>query len=249
MTTENKHKEYKTPKSMVDVVIFTIDEGKLKVLLIKRGADPYKGAWALPGGAVRVDPKEPVFDESLEAAAKRELLEETGVEASYLEQLMTVGDSKRDPSGWVLSTVYFALIPIEKIRLQHGTDAADARLFTVNGNSVNKTLAYDHNEILRNAIKRLRSKVEYTSIAVHLLPDEFTLSELQKTYEILLGEPLAKAAFRRSLAKAGIVEEVKGKMKEFTHGGRPAQLYKFTPQQDVDIFFPRSITRTSSSAP
>ncbi|OAD21778.1 NUDIX hydrolase, core domain protein [Candidatus Thiomargarita nelsonii] len=170
----------KRPAIMVDIVIFTVADERLKVLLIKRGIPPFKGSYALPGGAVQID-----TDQSLEDAAKRELFEETGVKNQYLEQLYTYGDPQRDPRGWTVSVAYFALVAADEIKLNAGTDAAEAFWYPIQGNQLKISLAFDHAHILQKAIERLRSKLDYTDIAVHLLSKEFTLSEFQRFSDLL----------------------------------------------------------------
>lgn len=228
------------PAVMVDIIIFTIHDDELKVLLVKRGAEPFKGQWSLPGGAVKADIASGNFDESLEAAAKRELQEETNVTAPYLEQVKTYGDAVRDSREWTVSVAYFALMPEHQAFLKAGTDADETKWFAVRGNSVRVSLAFDHKQILADAITRLRSKVEYTAIAAYLLPQQFTLPQLQKVFELLLDEKIEKAAFRRRVASAGIVEEIPGARVE-DRPVRPAQLYRFVKKKDKELFFPRSL--------
>ncbi|SEH08675.1 NUDIX hydrolase [Candidatus Venteria ishoeyi] len=225
---------YKKPTVMVDIVIFTIADDTLKVLLIKRGIPPFKGHYALPGGAVRVD-----TDMNLEAAAQRELEEETGVENNYLEQLYTYGGIDRDPRDWTVSVAYFALVAKQDVQLKAGTDAAEAHWHSIQGNRVELPLAFDHAPILQDAIERLRAKLDYTDIAVHLLPEEFTLSEFQRVYEIIMQEKLNKSSFRKRVSQAEIVQPIAGKMR--TGSNRPAQLYRFTENKTDRMFFPRSI--------
>jgi len=204
--------DYPQPSVTVDIIIFTIQEKKLKVLLVKRGIEPFKGMWAIPGGFVRIN-------ESLEEAAERELKEETGVEADYLEQLYTFGDVKRDPRGRVITVVYFALIKPEKINLKASTDAFEAKWFSVNNLP---KLAFDHAKILKYALKRLRWKFEYTTTAFSLLPKKFTLTQLQEIYEIVLGKKFDKRNFRKKILSLKILKK-SGKEKNVSH--RPSQLY------------------------
>jgi len=215
----------KRPAIMVDIVIFTVADERLKVLLIKRGIPPFKGSYALPGGAVQID-----TDQSLEDA---------GVKNQYLEQLYTYGDPQRDPRGWTVSVAYFALVAADEIKLNAGTDAAEAFWYPIQGNQLKISLAFDHAHILQKAIERLRSKLDYTDIAVHLLSKEFTLSEFQRVYEIIMEEKLNKSSFRQRVERAGIVKPIKGKMR--TGSNRPAQLYRFAKSEGKRIFFPRSI--------
>lgn len=215
--------DYPRPSLTVDIVIFTLRENHLQVLLIRRANKPYVGSWALPGGFVQID-------ESLEDAANRELSEETGIEHAYLEQLYTYGDPDRDPRGRVVSVAYFALIPADAtIRNEGGSDASQARWFPVD--KLPK-LAFDHAEIISYAIRRLRYKLEYTAVGFELMPEEFTLSEIQKTYEIILGEVLDKRNFRRRMLESGIIEPT-----QFKRGaeGRPARLYRYRADAVAEI--------------
>ena len=214
----------------VDIVIFTIREGRLHVLLVVRGVPPFEGRWAIPGGFV-LEP------ESLEEAARRELLEETGVYDVHLEQLYTFGSPKRDPRGRVVAVAYFALIAPGHSKLQAGSDAAEARWFPA---SALPPLAFDHRGILRTALERLRSKLEWTTVGFQLLPSEFTLSELQKVYEAILDKRIDKRNFRRKMALLDVVRAT-GRTK--SEGRRPARLYsfearKFERLRDKGILFP-----------
>lgn len=211
--------EYQYPAITVDVVIFTLRAGALHMLLVQRKHDPYGGAWAIPGGFVHVD-------EPLDAAARRELAEETGVRDVYLEQLYTFGDPGRDPRGRVISVAYIALVRPDSHHLQAATDAADVRWFPVS--NLPQPLAFDHDRIVLYAIDRLRSKLEYTTLAFQLLPALFTLPELKHTYEQILGEPLDRGNFYRKIKAADLLEQTS----DFREGkGRPARLYRFRPEQ------------------
>jgi 8-oxo-dGTP diphosphatase len=214
----------------VDTVIFTIHSGTLKVLLVKRGIPPFAGQFAIPGGFVHED-------ESLDNAARRELQEETGVSDVYLEQLYSFGEPGRDPRGRVITVAYFALISAAHSPLRAGTDAAEATWWPVSGLP---PLAFDHGQILAYALERLRNKLEYTTVGFQLLPEKFTLSELQEVYEAILGKTLDKRNFRRKLALLKILKPVA----EYRRGGRrPARLYRFVAGRfeklkDKGILFP-----------
>ncbi len=199
----------------VDVVIFTLQGNDLQVLLVKRKIAPYPGRWAIPGGFVGLD-------EPLEAAARRELEEETGVRDVYLEQLYTFGDPRRDPRGRVITVAYFALVPAPPA-LQAGSDAAATRWWSMDQLP---PLAFDHARILDYALTRLRYKLEYTAVGFQLLPPTFTLSELQRAYQVILGVQLDKRNFRRKILEAQVIEET-GEYR--TGEGRPAMLYRFRP--------------------
>jgi 8-oxo-dGTP diphosphatase len=214
----------------VDTVIFTIEQGALKVLLVKRGIEPFAGQYAIPGGFV-------LENESLDQAAMRELREETGVAEVYLEQLYSFGDPRRDPRGRVVTVAYYALISTEHSQLRAGSDAAAAAWFAVDAVP---DLAFDHAKILAYAVERLRNKLEYTTVGFQLLPERFSLSELQEVYEAILGKKLDKRNFRRKLALLKILKPTS----EYRRDGRkPARLYrfvaaKFEKLKDKGILFP-----------
>ncbi len=198
----------------VDLVLFTIRDRQLHLLLIRRLAKPYENRYALPGGFVREE-------DSLDAAATRELREETGVEKVYLEQLYTFGEPKRDPRGRVITVAYYALAPDTQV-LRAGTDASDAAWFPI---ADLPAVAFDHRKIVEYAHQRIRNKLDYTNVGFELLPDKFTLTELQLVHEAILGENLDKRNFRRKIIQKGIVKPTK----EWQRTGRkPAQFYCFS---------------------
>jgi 8-oxo-dGTP diphosphatase len=214
----------------VDIVIFTIRAGELRVLLVKRGIPPFAGQFAIPGGFV-------LKEESLDQAALRELREETGVGDVYLEQLYSFGDPGRDPRGRVISVAYYALISADRSRVVAGTDAADATWCAVRELP---TLAFDHRKILDYALERLRNKLEYTTVGFQLLPSKFSLTELQEVYEAILDKKLDKRNFRRKLALLKVLRPTR----EYRRGERrPARLYEFVAAnfeklKDKGILFP-----------
>src|SRR6478609_1316130 len=173
----------------VDCVVFGFDEGQLKVLLIERALDPFKGRWALPGGFVRVN-------ETLDDAARRELEEEAGLSKVFLEQLYTFGEVKRDPRERVVSVAYYALVKSAEHPATGATDADEAGWFPV---ADPPALAFDHAEILSTALERLRGKVRYEPLGFELLPAKFTLSQLQHIYEAVLQCELDKRNFRKKI--------------------------------------------------
>jgi 8-oxo-dGTP diphosphatase len=214
----------------VDVVIFTLRDHRLHVLCIRRGIEPFKGRWALPGGFVR-------DGESLDEAAMRELREETGVTDVYLEQLYSFGEPGRDPRGRVVTVAYFALIAGDVV-LRATTDAAEARWFDLRHVPA---LAFDHAQILAYSLERMRNKVEYTTVPFQLLPEEFTLTELQRVYESILGRRLDKRNFRRKMDILGILRAQSRVRREGLR--RPARLYRFDGRRfeklkDRGILFP-----------
>jgi len=215
--------EYPRPALTVDIVVFTLRESRLNVLLIQRGEPPFAGMWALPGGFVNME-------ETPEDAAQRELEEETGLNESYLEQLYTYGDPDRDPRGRVVTVAYFALIAADTaFRAEGGSDAARVAWHPVEDLP---PLAFDHAEIIAYAVRRLRYKLEYTAAGFELLPEEFTLTELQTTYEIILGEKLDKRNFRRRILEAGIIEPTSHMR---IGEGRPARLYRYRADAVAEV--------------
>jgi 8-oxo-dGTP diphosphatase len=198
----------------VDIVLFTIRDRQLHLLLIRRLAKPYENRFALPGGFVKED-------ESLDSAAVRELREETGVKDVYLEQLYTFGDPRRDPRGRVVTVAYYALVPHNQT-LHAGTDASDAAWFPI---CDLPPLAFDHRRIVEYAHQRIRNKLDYTAVGFELLPEKFTLTELQLVHEAILGQELDKRNFRRKIIQEGIAKPTKEWQQT---GRRPAQLYRFS---------------------
>ena len=214
----------------VDIVIFTIQSGELCVLLVKRAIPPFADQFAIPGGFV-------LDGESLDQAALRELKEETGVSEVYLEQLYSFGDPGRDPRGRVISVAYYALIATDRSPLIAGSDAAEARWWPIRKLP---SLAFDHGKILDYSLERLRNKLEYTTVGFQLLPERFSLSELQEMYEAILDKKLDKRNFRRKLALLKILRPTR----EFRRSGRrPARLFEFVASnfeklKDKGILFP-----------
>src|SRR5437660_754322 len=208
---------YKYPRAAltVDCVVFGYDEGELKVLLIERALEPFKGRWALPGGFVRVE-------ETLDEAARRELEEEAGLKNVFLEQLYTFGAVDRDPRERVVSVAYYALVKLADFSTKAATDAADARWFPI---SKVPRLAFDHANILATALERLKGKVRYQPIGFELLPPQFTLSELQRLYETVLEKPLDKRNFRKKILGMDFLVTLDEVQKDVAH--RAARLYRF----------------------
>jgi 8-oxo-dGTP diphosphatase len=206
---------YARPALAVDCVLFGLDDEDLKVLLIRRGIDPFQGRWALPGGFVHID-------ETVDDAARRELREEAGVERVYLEQLYTFGDLGRDPRERVVSVAYYALALLSAHTVKADTDAREAAWFAVDDLP---RLAFDHDVIVDKAIERLRGKVRYSPIGFELLPRKFTLSQLQRVYEKILGDPLDKRNFRKKALATGLLIELDEVEQDVAH--RAARLYMF----------------------
>lgn len=207
--------DYARPALTTDCVVFGLDDEDLKVLLIKRGLEPFKGAWALPGGFIKVG-------ESLDDCAKRELAEETGLKNVYLEQLGSYGAPKRDPREHVVTVAYVALVNLIDHPPTADTDADQAAWFSLQDLP---QLAFDHEMILETAQERLKGKVRYQPIGFELLPEKFTLTELQKLYEQILGISIDKRNFRKKVQKLGILEETDEIQQDVRH--RAARLYRF----------------------
>jgi 8-oxo-dGTP diphosphatase len=207
--------EFARPALTVDIVVFALDEEDLQVMLVERDLKPFAGQWALPGGFVRVD-------ESLEDAARRELEEETGLKNIFLEQLYTFGDQNRDPRERVVTVAYYALVNFEGHDVHASTDARNAAWFAVNDLP---KLAFDHEKILKTAHERLKAKVRYQPIGFELLPEKFTLRQLQHLYEVILDRELDKRNFRKKVLGMEIVKETNEIEKDVAH--RAARLYRF----------------------
>ena len=204
--------EIKTHEITVDTVILTIKNGNLKVLLVKRDNEPFKGKWAIPGGYVRMS-------EDLDAAAMRVLKEKTNVDNIYLEQLYTFGDPLRHPVSRVITCAYFALIRAEDVNVVT-TD-------NVSWHDVNDlpTLAFDHKEIIQYSLKRTRERLEMCPVAYQLLNEKFTLTEMQKAYELIMGKTLDKRNFRKKVIQTEGLRELEEFSKSTSK--RPARLYTF----------------------
>jgi len=205
----------------VDVVILTMSEGLLHILLVRRGEEPFEGMWAIPGGFKRPT-------ETLDEAAKRELAEETGVDAaSLLTQFGAYGDPERDPRLNVVTVAYLAVLR-DVGSVVAGTDAADAALVPVSDVlSAKIDLAFDHLRILRDAVERVRVELEVTGIATAFVGTTFTLAELRAVYEAIWGVQLDAANFRRSVvAEDGWVIPTGRRARPGPAGGRPAELYR-----------------------
>lgn len=218
---------FERPLVTVDVVIFTVVDEQLCVLLVRRPegeGEPFPGRWALPGGFVDVH-----RDASLLTCAERKLREKTGVVAPYLEQLGSWGDARRDPRGWSATHAYFALIAQPSISADSGTVTE----WVACEQALRRRLAFDHHTLLDAAIDRLRGKVEYTSLPTFLLPEPFTLPQLQRIYEVVLGRPLDKSAFRKRMLDADFLVEAGTLARE---QGRPAVGYRLRDREQATLF-------------
>lgn len=217
------NKIFKHPIVATDVVIFTIDEGKLKTLLIKMKKSPFENCWASPGGLVKTN-------ESIDQAANRHLYEKTGLKNIFLEQLYTFGEVKRDPYGRVVSVTYFSLMPNKGLKLKTSQDYDGLEWFDVKDLP---KLAYDHKNIIKMAVQRLQTKLEYTNVICNLLAKEFTMREIQKAYEVILDRELDKRNFQKKIHSLNIIK--KTNKKTIGEAYRPAILYKFQDRKTKNI--------------
>lgn len=236
MTRKTGALEFERPLTTVDVVIFTVLNNQLQVLLVNRPdewAEPFPKAWALPGGFVDIK-----LDSSLEDCARRTLLNKTGIVRPYLEQLGSWGNVTRDPRGWSATHAYIALVPASIVQFEQSTDKLPAKWHPVVELLSSKQLAFDHAEILNAALKRLRNKVEYTSLPAFLLPEPFTLPQLQKVYEVVLGRSIDKSGFRTRALAANFLDEA-GLLD--VGSPRPTIGYRLK-NRDVVIYFPRTFS-------
>lgn len=210
-------------KVAVDAVVFGYQQKELSVLLIKRGIEPFKGDWALPGGLV-------LENESLEHAVERELLEETGVTIDYLEQLYTFGTPKRDPRNRVISVTYFGLVSPNHFKISADSDASEVQWFPIHKLP---QLAFDHNLILTTALQRLQNKMNYQPIGFELLKKEFPFSDLENLYQTILNQKIDRRNFRKKIMSFGILTET-DKIHQ-PSSGRPAKLFKFNAKKYKEL--------------
>lgn len=203
----------------VDVVLLTLQDDNLKVALLRRTHEPFVGALALPGGYVHPEEDQDTYD-----SAARVLLEKTTIQSPYLEQLGSFAGPARDPRGWSVSIAYYALVPLELIA---ASAHAEVQLVAVDRL---KGLPFDHGDIVRAALQRIRNKSFYSSLPIYLCGERFTIPKLQAVYEAVLGEPINKVSFRRKLDEMAILEPVAGEF-ELGRQNRPAQVYRLKPKQ------------------
>ena len=203
--------DYPRPAVTTDCVIFGYDGKELKVLLIERGIEPFKGCWAFPGGFLNMD-------EDALAGARRELKEETGLEDAFIEQFHTFSEPGRDPRGRVITIAHYALVKIQEV--EGGDDAAQARWFPI---GEVPPLAFDHDRILRMAMSRLKEKIHFEPVGFELLPDVFTMPQLQNLYEAILEVHFDRRNFASKMLKLGILEDT---------GARPAGASRRIPVSD-----------------
>ncbi len=211
------------PAVTTDIVLFTVRDGALNLLLVRRARAPFAGAWALPGGFVRPQ-------EDLDTCALRELREETGIRDVYLEQLYTFGDPDRDPRERVITVAYYALVASDGLELRASTDAEAAQWHAFDALP---KLAFDHARIVRLAHERLAAKSRYSTLAFQFLPRDFTLNELQAVYETILQKPIDNRNFRKWIRDTGVVSDTGEVRRGMRH--RPARLYRASHTDGVAI--------------
>ncbi len=208
--------EYEKPSVAVDLLVFTVKDDRLKIVLVRRSEHPFKDMLSLPGVFVGIN-------ETLDEAAARGAREEAGLADIYFEQLYTWGDIDRDPRMRIISVSYLSLTPAEKLTLSAGSRTSSAELYDVEELlASDEELAFDHRKIIEYGRERIRNKTEYSRIAFEFLPKEFTLPQLQRVYEILLGKPLYKANFRRRVAP--LIDETERMTSGDAH--RPSRIYR-----------------------
>lgn len=223
--------EYKYPHPAVttDCVVFGFDGSSLNLLLIKRGIEPFKGKWALPGGFVNMD-------ETAEEGAARELKEETGVKDIFIEQLQAFSSPDRDPRERVITIAFMAFVRQEHYELCAGDDAANAQWFPVDKLP---ELAFDHKQIIQTALERLRWKTTYEPLVFHLLNEEFTMTELQTIYEAVLGRNFDRRNFHKKMTSTGFIHDTHKTRQQ--NNGRPGTLYTFEEKTFREIQDKKSI--------
>lgn len=228
----------KTAAVTVDLVVLTVRGDQLVALVVRRGVEPFKGRWALPGGFVREG-------EDLPDAAAREMEEETGIAAigAHLEQLATYGKPRRDPRGRVVTVAYLALVP-DLPSPTAGSDAADAAWHPVWELLRGAPLAFDHHQILRHGIERARAKIEYSPLATSFCADEFTIAELRHVYEVVWGTTLDGRNFHRKVSSTERFLEPTGRTTT-RDGGRPARVYR---RGDAHLLHPPMLRPSSKRA-
>ncbi len=220
--------DFDIPLTSVDMVIFAIIDGELNVLLVEREEAPQQGFLALPGGFIDLQK-----DEDITATAYRKLYEKTGIKSPYLEQVESIGNKNRDIRGWSLTVLYFALINRDKIK---GQKSQNSQWLPIK-KALQQNLAFDHKVLIEKAQNRLREKTLYTALPVELMPELFTLTELQTIFETILEKKLPIKSFRRRILNANILHPTD---KSKLSGKRHAQLFKSTGI-DREYYFPRTL--------
>lgn len=223
MKSQNYCYDYPRPAVTADCIIFGFDEGELKLLLIERGIEPFKGKWAFPGGFLKMN-------ETTDECARRELVEEAGIEPEFIEQLYTFSEVDRDPRGRVITVAYFALVKLDGYIIQAGDDAKNVRWFPL---SQIPSLAFDHDRIIRIALNRLRGKIRYQPIGFELLAEKFTMPELQNLYETVLELQLDRRNFRKKMLDTGLLIDHNESVKGLPHKG--AKYFSFDKKKYKEL--------------
>lgn len=218
--------QYQNPLFTIDNVLFTVAQGELKVLLVKRAIEPFIEQWSLPGGFV-----DPQLDANVEACARRKLQEKTGVAPSYLEQLKVFSGHKRDPRGFAVTLAFYALMG-EQAAQSHIDTVHDAKWLPVH-QLMNYQLAFDHQAIIAEAVARLKQKALYSLVPVYCLPEQFTVTELMTVIEAIIERPIQRKSLMRRIEASDMFVAVDEKV---STGKRPAQLYQLKPDADIYLF-------------
>lgn len=215
MYTKNSLEDYPRPSVTTDAVVFTLREGRLSLLLIRRGHDPYAGQWALPGGFISPN-------ETLDECARRELVEETGVDLNMLRHFANYSTPGRDPRGWVITAAYLALTPVDDLKPVADTDAAEVDWFGIDDLP---SLAFDHADIVSDGLAALRKSCQDYRPLFALLPDSFTFAEFHAAHDLVMGRESDRRNLHKLLMASGLIEET-GELQRGSH--RPARLYRMT---------------------
>lgn len=215
------HYKYPHPSITTDCVIFGFDGTKLKVLLVERGIEPFKGRWAFPGGFLKME-------ESAEVGALRELKEETGLKDAYIKQFHTFSEPNRDPRERVVTIAYYALVRMQEVK--GGDDAAKAEWFALDKVPA---LAFDHDLILRVALKELRKQIHFEPIGFELLPEKFTIKELQLLYEAILDVKFDRRNFYNKMKHLEILTQLDETV--FNSPKKEAYLFMFNPDKYEEL--------------
>jgi ADP-ribose pyrophosphatase YjhB (NUDIX family) len=224
--------KYETPINTIDVLIVTIKDGKPHLMISKRDNQPFRDFYSLIGGFVFTNE-----DQTLEDTVSRVLKHKLGIENIYFEQLGTFGSKTRDPRGWSVSTIYISLLPWNKAQ-EIKPEETIKDLKWVSFDEISElNLAFDHKDIIKNGISRLISKINYSSLPIYLLPELFTITQLQEVYETFLGVKLDKSGFRKKIKDFTFLKETE---KTTNNNHRPAKLYTAINESDNDLSFFKS---------
>lgn len=215
----------------IDPVIFTIKDNRLHVLMVQRNNFPFKGAWALPGG--RVDKQ---VADTIEEAVRLKLLDKTGLDHAYFEQVMTDGGKSMDPRGWSITTVYLALVRYEDVTFAENKTGETVAWHPVDQLDKLPSIAFWHQKLIKASLTRLRDKITYTDLPTNLMPEMFTIRQLRMAYEAILNIEITRQAFVKRanhLINEGLLIDTGQTLED---GGRPAKLFKYVPKEAPHIF-------------